>query len=146
MSSVAGILGRIAVGTVALALLVPGRPLAAQAAADTTVLAVAQRQISAFNARDIDAFMALYADDAVVSEFPANTVVSRGKAAIRERYAGMFASLPRDFPPVVVMSRIVQGSFLVEDERWNAPPGERNQAVWMYEIRGGLIRRAWAVR
>ena len=111
---------------------------------DTTPTAVARRQIEAFNQKDIDGFMALYADDAVVHEFPSGKVLWQGKAAIRARYAGMFAGPAR--PPVRVEPRIVDGAFVVEYEVWDAKPGERNHATWMYEIRGGLIRKAWTVR
>jgi hypothetical protein len=119
-------------------------PAAAQPA-DTLPVRVAERQIETFNRRDIDGFMALYAEEAVVAEFPSGTVVARGKAAIRERYAGMFRSLGPDFPPVRVDQRVVDGPFVLDDETWDAAPGQRNRAIWMYDIRGGLILRAWTV-
>jgi hypothetical protein len=117
----------------------------AQAVSDTLPLRVAERQIEAFNRRDIDGFMALYADDAVVMEFPSGTVIARGKSAIRDRYARMMQA-PAQLPEVRVEPRVVNGAFVFENEVWDAKPGERNQAVWMYEIRGGLIRKAWTVR
>lgn len=126
------------------AILVPA-PALAQAPADTLPVRVAERQIETFNRRDLDGFMALYADDATVLEFPSGKPIALGKAAIRERYAGMFRSTP-DFPPVRVEPRVVDGPFVLEYEVWDARPGERNHAIWMYEIRGGLIRKAWTVR
>ena len=121
--------------------LAPIRILAAQTA-DTLPVHVAERQISTFKRKDLDGFMALYADDAVLYEFPSGKVLAQGKAAIRERYAPIFKT---KLPVVRVEPRIVNGSFVAEHERWTAKPGERNQAVWMYEIRGGLIRRVWMV-
>ena len=59
-------------------------------AADTLPVRVAETQIETFNRRDLDGFMALYADDAVLAEFPSGKVLWRGKAAIRDRYAAMF--------------------------------------------------------
>ncbi len=117
----------------------------AQAHRDTLPIRVAERQIETFNHRDLDGFMALYADDATVMEFPSGNPIAVGKAAIRERYAGMFRSMAQ-LPPVRVEPRIVDGPFVFEYERWDAAPGERNHAIWMYEIRGGLIRKAWTVR
>ena len=122
-----------------------GARLAAQAP-DTLPARVAERQIEAFNQRDLDGFMALYADGAVVAEFPSGKPLWEGKAAIRERYGTMFRTLPPGFPPVRVVPRVVDGSFVLDYEVWDAKPGERNHAIWMYEIRGGLIRRAWTVR
>lgn len=120
-------------------------PLAAQAA-DTLPIRVAERQIDAFNRRDLDGFMALYAADATVAEFPSGAVMSRGKPEIRARYEAMFQRLGPDFPPVRVDRRVVDGPFVLDDETWDGPPDARNRAIWMYEIRGGLIRRAWTVR
>lgn len=113
-------------------------------ATDTTPASVARRQIEAFNRKDLDAFMALYADDVVVMAFPSGEVLWQGKAAIRQRYQAMFAGPA--IPPVRVDPRIVDGSFVVEYELWDAKPGERNHATWMYQIRGGLIRKAWVVQ
>ncbi len=125
-----------------LALMASGT-LAAQTT-DTLPARVATKQIDAFNQRDLDAFMALYAEDAVVAEFPSGKVLWTGKAEIRERYATMFRA--NTTPPVRVPSRVVDGGFVVDYEEWDAKAGERNHATWMYEIRGGLIRRGWTVR
>jgi uncharacterized protein (TIGR02246 family) len=113
--------------------------------ADTLPIHVAERQIATFNRRDLDGFMALYADDATLTEFPSGKLLAQGKAAIRARYEKVFQSLPKDFPPVQVPKRIVDGAFVVDYESWAAKPGERNHASWMYVIRGGLIRKVWTV-
>ncbi|MGE0553921.1 MAG: nuclear transport factor 2 family protein [Gemmatimonadales bacterium] len=125
----------------ALALAAP----TALAQAPATPLEVAERQIATFNARDLDGFMALYAEDAVLSEFPSGRVLANGKAAIRARFAQVIEGRPANFPPVRVEPRVVDGAFVVDHERWDAPAGERNSAVWMYEIRDGLIRKSWQV-
>lgn len=44
-----------------------------------------QRQLKAFNARDIDALLAAYAEDAQMFEHPSKSLAS-GSAAFRERY------------------------------------------------------------
>jgi hypothetical protein len=116
---------------------------AAAQTSDTLPVRVAERQIETFNRRDLDGFMALYADDAVIHEFPSGKLLTSGKAAIRARYSPVFTG-PK-IPPVRVEPRVVSGAFVVDNERWDAKPGERNQAVWMYEIRGGLIRKVWMV-
>ena len=111
---------------------------------DTLPARVATKQIHAFNQRDLDGFMALYAEDAVVAEFPSGKILWTGKTAIRERYAAMFKA--NTMPPVRVPTRVVDGAFVVDYEEWDAKAGERNHATWMYEIRGGLIRRGWTLR
>jgi hypothetical protein len=129
--------------TPALLALVPllAGPVAAQ---DTLPARVAERQIETFNRRDLDGFMALYAEDAVVTEFPSGKVLLQGKAAIRKHFAAMMAA--DRLPPVRVEPRTVDGAFVVDREVWDTKPGERGSSIWMYEIRGGLIRRSWTVR
>jgi len=128
----------------AFALMIQAAGGAAQTPAATPA-EVAERQIATFNSRDLDGFMDLYAEDATLYEFPSGRVVHAGKAAIREFFASLIGSLPPDFPPVKVEPRIVNGAFVVDRETWEAPAGQRNRAVWMYEIRDGLIRKSWQV-
>lgn len=45
--------------------------------------------VKAFNANDVDAIVALYAEDATV--FPPDAMIAKGKAAIREVWAGLLA-------------------------------------------------------
>lgn len=116
---------------------------AAQAPSDTLPLRVAEKQIEAFNRRDLNAVMVLWADDATVSEFPTGKVLWT-KEALRDRFATILKS--PGVPVVRVVPRVVNGVFVVDNEVWDGLPNARNSAVWMYEIRGGLIRRGWTVR
>ena len=50
---------------------------------------VVQRQLDAYNARDIDALLATYADDAQLFEHPAKLLAS-GAAQLRERFTARF--------------------------------------------------------
>lgn len=52
-----------------------------------------QRQLAAYNARDLHAFMLTYAEDIVINEFP-NTSISIGKEPMRKRYGTMFENTP----------------------------------------------------
>lgn len=129
----------------ALLLLSTSAGAAAQTAvSDTVPVRVAERQIEAFNRKDLDGMMALFAESATMAEFPSGRVIAATKGAIRERFASLLAS--PTVPVIAVDPRVVQGAFVFELEKWDAKPGERNQAIWMYEIRGGLILRAWTVR
>lgn len=127
-----------------VALMVVAAPVAqAQQRSDTLPVRIAERQIEAFNARDLETFLGFYADDAVAAEFPSGKVILQGKAAIRAGFTPLFSGPNRLV--VKVEPRIVQGSFVADRETWPGPPDQRNSAVWMYEITGGLIRRFWRV-
>ena len=100
---------------------------------------LAQGQLDAYNAQDIDAYMAFFADDCVIADFN-GPITSNGAAAIRERYVGMFGKFPEN--KAVLLSRIVMGNTVVDHEDViRAPGGERFEACAIYTIRGGKIAR-----
>lgn len=97
-----------------------------------------ERQVAAYNAHDADAFAATYAEDAQVFKASGPEPVLQGRAAIRARYAALFASRP-DLR-VEVSARLVAGSFVSDHE---AIVGTPVRAIVVYDVRSGLIRRAW---
>ena len=52
-----------------------------------------ERQVDAYNRRDIDAFLACYAPDAVIED-ATGTVVMRGHDAMRAAYNDLFRASP----------------------------------------------------
>jgi len=101
-----------------------------------------QRQLDAYNARDIDAFMKWWADDCLYYEFPAR-LLARGAAEIRERHVARFKE-PNLFGTLI--KRIVVGNLVVDQEivtrSFPDGPGEID-VVAMYEIEDGRIAKAW---
>ena len=57
------------------------------------VEAIVQRNLDAYNARDIDAFMKDYADDVKLYAYP-NTLQTEGKEAMRKGYKDWFDRVP----------------------------------------------------
>lgn len=105
---------------------------------------VVQRFVDAANARDANAMAALVAPDAVFARFPGGQVIAQSRDRIRAHYSRTLQSLPSDFR-ITVQPRIVEGQIVVDQEHFAGMPAERSQATWMYLVRDGLIRRAWAV-
>jgi hypothetical protein len=112
--------------------------------ADTLPAAVVQRFVDAATARDADAMAALVAPDVVFARFPDGGVIAQGRDSVRAFYARI---LPPHSPGfrIRVDPRIVEGSFVIDKEYFTGTPAEVGEATWMYEVYGGLIRRAWAV-
>lgn len=103
---------------------------------------VAGRQLSAYNARDIDAFMACWHDDAEIFEHP-STLLARGAEAIRARHLARFEE-PDLFGRLV--SRTSVADVVVDREvvTRNFPDGRGTiDVLAIYEVRGGKIARAW---
>ena len=107
----------------------------------TSPEAVVQRQLDAYNARDLDAWLATYADDARQYEHPA-TLLTTGHAEIRARTA------PRFKEPNLharLIQRTVAGHIVIDHEEvtrtFPEGPG-RIELVCIYEVRDGRIRSA----
>jgi imidazolonepropionase-like amidohydrolase len=103
---------------------------------------VVRRQVEAYNARDIEAFLSLYADDVVVRRLPSGEVAWDSKEAMRPRYAKRFAENPELF--CTITKRIVHGNWVVDHKLVTGVIGRpRVRAVATYEVRNGLIQNVW---
>lgn len=112
-----------------------------------TVMSPAQvvaRQLELYNARDLDPFMALWAEDARLFEHPA-TLLADGKAAIRERHALRFAE-PNLHARLV--SRVEIGNKVIDQEvvtrTFPEGPGTL-EVVAIYEVVGEHIVASWVM-
>jgi hypothetical protein len=106
--------------------------------------AVVQRQLDAYNARDIDALIAIYAADAQMFEHPAKLIAS-GTAALRERFLVRFKE-PNLYAQL--LKRVVMGTTVIDHERVTRtfPEGTGSvELVMIYEIRDGQIAKAWVI-
>jgi hypothetical protein len=102
---------------------------------------VVQRQLDAYNARDLDALLATYAEDARQFEHP-GILVASGHAQIRERMAVRFQE-PNLHARLI--KRAIMGNVVIdyEDVSRTFPEGTgRIELVAIYEIREGKIRTA----
>jgi imidazolonepropionase-like amidohydrolase len=103
---------------------------------------VVERLVEAYNARDIEAFLSLYADDVVVRRLPGGEVAWDSKEAMRPRYAKRFAENPRLF--CTITKRIVHGDWVVDHELVTGVKDRpRVRAVATYEVKNGLIQNVW---
>ena len=119
--------------------------IAATIAADAPPLtpeAVVQKQLEAYNARDLDTFVATYADDVQLFDLP-DKLLMRGHVELRDRYRKTFAD-PRLHAEIV--NRIVLGNTVIDHERVRVtfPDGPGTvEAVAIYEVREGKIATVW---
>lgn len=112
---------------------------------DPAAAQAAQRQLEAYNARDIEAFVAAYAPDIEVFDLPAGTCTLQGRDALRARYGAMFTATPALH--CRLLHRVTHGCFVVDHEEVTGmAAAQRVYAVAIYEVRDGLIRRTWFLR
>jgi hypothetical protein len=98
---------------------------------------IVQRNLDAYNARDIDAFMKDYAENVKLYNYP-NKLQTDGKDAMRKSYEQWFRQTPdlRAF----IKSRIVIGNKVIDEEQVTVN-GQIFHAVAIYEIENGLISK-----
>jgi hypothetical protein len=101
--------------------------------------AIAQKQLDAYNAQDLDAMMAFYAPDVIVSGLH-GTPTETSRAALRARYEKAFAQFPRNKAELV--NRIAVGGTVADHEHVvRAPGGETFDVIAIYTFQDGLISR-----
>lgn len=106
--------------------------------------AIVQRQLDAYNAKDLAALVAIYADDAAIYEFPA-TLLAQGSAALRARYTARFEEPNLH---AALLHRIVAGDTVIDHERVTRtfPEGPGTiELTMIYEVKFGRITRAWTI-
>jgi hypothetical protein len=105
---------------------------------------IVQRQLDAYNARDIDAFMAMWASEARYFEHPSKLLAS-GAAEIRARHIARFKE-PNLFGRLI--KRMVVGNKVVDEEvvtrTFPEGPGHIN-VIAIYEVVDGKIANAWFI-
>lgn len=103
---------------------------------------IVQRQLDAYNARDIDALMATYAENVEHYEFP-STLVATGASEVRARLSVRFGEPDLH---ARLLGRTVMGKLVIDHEivTRNFPEGIGTiELIAMYEVSGDRISRSW---
>lgn len=102
-----------------------------------------QEQLEGYNARNIEAFLKPYAEDAELYMFP-NQLISKGKGAMRKDYKKMFKDLPQLH--CEIKNRIVNGNFVIDQESISGMGREEKvEATAIYEIKDGKISKVYFI-
>ena len=104
---------------------------------------VVQAQLDAYNAHDVDAFAACYADNVTIVDLAGKDPVMKGISALKQEYA-FLAKVPKGYH-VQIVQRTVTGPTVVDHERVLGLPAGKGQpeAIAIYEVRDGKILNVW---
>lgn len=100
-----------------------------------------QRQLEAYNAHDLERFVAQYSDDIQVFVPPATEPVLSGKAAFAAHYANKRFNLPGLHATVV--ARMVSGNTVVDHEHVVGLADGMVEAIAVYRVDGHRITTVW---
>lgn len=104
-----------------------------------TPVEIAQAQLDAYNAQDLDAYCGFFAEDVVVADLN-GAVTTQGLEAYRARYAKAFADFPQN--RAELLSRIVVGQTVIDHERVaRRPGGETFEVAAIYTFADDKIAR-----
>lgn len=105
--------------------------------------AVVDAIVAAFNRRDLGSFVAGYTEDIVIEDARGMRLVT-GADELRRRYAEMFARCPALSCEVV--SRIVVGEYVVDEEVVAGRAAEPERLVVVYHVAGAAVDHERIVR
>jgi imidazolonepropionase-like amidohydrolase len=120
-----------------------GLPLEPATLAPDGPEALAQRQLNAFNAHDLEAFAAPYDPEVEVLDL-SGKVLERGTAALQARYRQRFEAAPGLHCELV--KRMAVGDWVVDEERITGAGPQPVHALSIYEVKGGKIARVRLLR
>lgn len=115
----------------------------AQAQSSQTPEQLAQKQLDAYNARNIEAFLEPYSDSVEIYMFPGK-LMSKGKEAMRKEYSAMFQQVPNLHCTLV--NRIVEGNTVIDHESVTGFGPQPLKAVAIYTIQKGKISKVYFIQ
>ena len=109
-----------------------GSPTASR---NTSLEAIIDAQLAAYNRRDVEGFLSYYSEDAKLFDHP-NQLTESGKEQLRTRYQRSFSNKN---VRAVIVKRLVFDRFVIDHERLTGHPDGLIEAVAVYEIKDGKI-------
>lgn len=114
-------------------------------AQDTTDIAIiAQKQMEAYNSRDIEAYASLFSDDVKVYDFP-KKLRYEGKDKLIERYGEFFQKTPELYS--YIEKRIVTDNKIIDQEKViYTKGGTPKEFVVMYVVENQKIVEVYYIK
>lgn len=108
-----------------------------------TPLALVQRQLNAYNARNIEAFLEPYSDDVALYMFP-DKLIAKGKENMRKDYYDMFKNLSGLH--CEIKERIIQGDIIIDKESVSGMGKTKIEATAIYHIENNKIVKVYFIQ
>ncbi|MGY3859732.1 nuclear transport factor 2 family protein [Aeromonas intestinalis] len=100
-----------------------------------------EAQFAAYNAHDLEAFLACFAEDFKGYRMPTESPTTVGKGALSTFYAEHRFNNPA--LKAELLSRTVMGNKVFDHEKIHGLSPEPIESVAVFEVKDGLIKTAW---
>ncbi len=104
-----------------------------------TPVELADQQLAAYNAHNLEAFVAPYAEDVEIYDLSTNKLKVKGKDAMRKEYSFLSNA---DVWHCNLLNRVVEGNFVIDHEEIITKNG-KFYGVAIYEVKDGKIVKVW---
>jgi hypothetical protein len=101
---------------------------------------LADEQLTAYNAHNLEAFLKPYSEDVEIYNLTTNTLRLKGKEAMRKQY--QFLNTVKVLH-CKILNRIVKGNMVVDHEEISLAGGRKVYALAIYETKEGKITKVW---
>ena len=101
---------------------------------------LADQQLLAYNAHNLEAFLAPYAEDIEIYDLSSNKLQTKGKDAMRKRYS--FLNTVKTLY-CNLLNRVVEGNVVVDHEEIWMDGGRKIYGLAIYEVKDGKIVKVW---
>jgi hypothetical protein len=101
---------------------------------------IVQRQLEAYNARDLERFVDTYADTIKIFRMPSTEPAISGKVELTEAYRQRFNSPSLH---AEILTRVILGNKVIDHERVSGIREHPVEAVAIYEVASNLIQTVW---
>jgi hypothetical protein len=104
---------------------------------------IVQKQLEAYNKRDLETFCECYHPNIFVTRLSQNQVICTDKTQFREVYKKLFEASPNLH--CEIKSRIIMPSVVIDEELITGRAGTADdfRVVSIYAFKDGLIERVW---
>ena len=106
-----------------------------------TAVALVQRQLNAYNAHNLEAFLETYADDAELYNFP-STLNSKGKEQMRKDYV-FLKTMPNLH--CEIKERIIQGNTIIDKESVTGFGNKAIEGTVIYQVENNKIKKVYFI-
>ena len=121
----------------------PAAPVEVRAPKPGSPEAVVQSRIDAYNTRDLEKLVSLYAPDARIFD-PPDRVRDSGADQVRQSVVRRFASGQRT--RIESAGRMASGNFVVDRQTETTASGAVESSIVITEVLDGKIARVWILR